>query len=231
MPNASELMRNANPTEAALVIDTHMRICSANEAAHQLLGYRADSLKDMSLAWLLPPARQGLLSELRAAQRNGGRVCVPGALMREDGSLVGVILTTQACTHGGGSALAVELVPDDDPTLARTRNSQTFPLPRGARSSASPSRKTATPPPVPAEALSPKRPPSAPPKHESARAAATAVAGQLSTCLDLLHWLDAQVLGQASQDSPKQRALARVVLHQAAELLEECRGTLHAHTD
>ncbi|HEX6240069.1 MAG TPA: hypothetical protein VFZ61_04220, partial [Polyangiales bacterium] len=114
----------------------------------------------------------------------------------------------------GEPALSVELLPDDDPTLACARKSQTFALPR------------------PARAVSATHPlPSSAPAPGSASAAAAAASAQLSTCLELLQWLDTQVLGQTGQDNPKQRALARVVLHQAAELLEDCRAALNVHSD
>ena len=50
------------------------------------------------------------------------------------------------------------------------------------------------------------------------------VAEQLGACMELLRWLDGQLQLPTSDDSKRERALARVVLQEATALIEQCRS-------
>jgi hypothetical protein len=52
------------------------------------------------------------------------------------------------------------------------------------------------------------------------------VANQLSACIELLAWLDMQLERHKTPELVRERALARVVVQEAAALVDQCRAKL-----
>jgi hypothetical protein len=53
---------------------------------------------------------------------------------------------------------------------------------------------------------------------------------QLAACTELLRWLDAQLQRSSARESPRDRALARIVLQEASQLIELCQSALRVGT-
>jgi hypothetical protein len=118
-------------SEARLVLDSMGQILDASDATHRLLGYRPGALLGVFLAWITPPSRHALLTQLSRSFDNARPLCLPTVLVRDDGSLLPVVFTTQPAESKRGETLAVRLEQDEEPTGARSPSrSQTFPVQR-----------------------------------------------------------------------------------------------------
>jgi hypothetical protein len=49
---------------------------------------------------------------------------------------------------------------------------------------------------------------------------------QLAACVELLGWLDGQLQHPGARESPRDRALARIVLQEACQLIDMCQSAL-----
>jgi PAS fold len=181
-------------TEARMVIDAHGQIRAANDAVHRLLNYRGDSLVGLSLAWITPPSQHTVLGELTRALHEGARRTLPGVLMRDDSSLLRVLITTNPHTGTRGRELVLSFELDDEPTS-------------GIQS-------------VRPRALN------LPTREWSLETQPVDVPEQLAACTELLHWLESQLLHPGARESPRDRALARIALQEAAQLIELCQNAL-----
>lgn len=133
-------------TEARLVLDSMGQILDASDAAHRLLGYRPGALVGLFLAWITPPSRHGLLPQLTRAFDNARLLSLPTVIVRDDGSLLPVVLTTQPGESKCGETLAVTIEQDEEPTGKKPPSiSQTFPVqrPPGASSREQPAKRAA----------------------------------------------------------------------------------------
>lgn len=244
MTRSPEVTRVGKPrAEARLLMDAHGQIREANDAAHRLLQYDAGTLVGLSLAWIMPPSRHTLLRELIQALKEGARRSLPGVLMREDSSLVLVVVTTNPCLGPRGPELALGLEPDEQAMSAIQRvelndmqvapsaaaiarpSSRAQPKPApgasGPRSPARPTRLSARPPTL--QARHPAR--AREPRSETLP---LDVPEQLAACTDLLRWLDGQFQQSGARESPRDRALARIVLQEASQLIELCQRALRS---
>jgi hypothetical protein len=186
-----------------MIMDARGEIRAANDAAHELLRYRGPTLVGLSLAWIMPPSRHTLLDELKLALRERARRCLPGVLMREDGTLVTVLVTTRPCSGPRGDELALRIELDEEPVSMLRQRSEAPTRPSAVRAS---------------EALLSARP---------ARAVAPVdVPEQLASCVELLHWLDVRLRQHGAVESPSDRALGHVLLHEAIGLIELCQDAL-----
>jgi PAS domain S-box-containing protein len=201
--------------QGRMIMDARGEIRAANDAVHELLRYRGPTLVGLSLAWIMPPSRHTLLDELKLALRERARRCLPGVLMREDGTLVTVLVTTRPCTGPRGDELALRIELDDEPVSMLQRRSQAPTRPSAlpsveARGSAREQNREALVSARPARAVRP-----------------VDVPEQLASCVEVLHWLDAR-LRQRGAESPSDRALSHVLLHEAVGLIELCQDALKA---
>ena len=187
--------------EARMVIDADGQIREANEAAHRLLNYGADSLINLSLAWIMPPSRHALLGELKQALHEGAGRSLPCVLMRNNSSLISVLITTHPCTGSRGQELALSFELDEQPV------SRIQPVDLGVAKAAAKAPVTSRPP-----------------------AQRDEVPEQLAACMELLHWLDGQLQCSGERESPRERALARIVLQEASQLIEHCQNALRIET-
>jgi len=211
MTHAPEVTRVAKlHTEARLIIDARGQIRDANEAAHRLLDFRAGTLIGLSLAWIMPPTRHTLMGELIQVFKEGAQRSLPGVLMRDDGSLILVIMTTPPYTGPRGRELAVSLELDEEPASTVQRVG----LPGASAPAALPST---LPPPSSRQVAAPARP---------AEAQRLDVTEQLAACTELLSWLDGQLQRPGARETPQERAFARVVLQEASQLIERCQSAL-----
>jgi hypothetical protein len=107
------------------------QILDASDTTHRLLGYRPGALVGLFLAWITPPSRHGLLPQLSRAFDSGRPLCLPTVIVRDDGSLLPVVLTTQPSESKCGETLAVTMEEDEEPTGEKPPSiSQTFPVQR-----------------------------------------------------------------------------------------------------
>jgi PAS domain S-box-containing protein len=246
MKSARDVTRVERPrSDARLVVDANGQIRVANQGAHRLLAYADGSLVGLSLAWLMPPSRHEKLAQLSRAHKDAKTLCLQSVLIREDGSLVSVVMSTQPCVDTEGQELTLTLELDEEPTVGAPRSAHEH-FPATERSG-----MTTMPPPDYAKVrigtnqptrLS-ARPPAGTPlsRGRAAKLATTAggftprpasptdVAAQLSACSELVSWLDLQLQrhdGDARHEFVRDRAVARVVLQELSTLLENCRATL-----
>jgi len=158
--------------------------------------------------------------------------------MRDDSSLIVVIVTTEPCTGPEGQELALSLELDDEPATSIQRRSvrashttaaqvgpSDEPLSTGLRST----RPPAPPQLARVPAAAPDSLPASPPVFTRAPSAeAVDVSEQLTACTELLRWLDSQLQQPLSRVTPRDQALARVVVHEAAQLIDVCQDALRS---
>lgn len=235
-------MFESQQVDARLVMDVHGEIREANVAAHRLLRYRPGMLVGISLARLIPPSRQALLHEVAQAFENGAPCSLPGVLACDDGSQILVVLTTEHRTGPRGRELVLVVELDDEPTSAIRRGDL-----EALRAAARPTPPVPSTVPAPGPEgppaaapekakFSPARPTSLSVRQRSPRIPVTRPAGrrepdaspidvpaQLAACSELLRWLDSQLQQPATQETPQERALARILIREASQLIEICR--------
>jgi hypothetical protein len=241
--------------EARLIIDARGQIRDANDAAHHLLDYRAGTLIGLSLAWIMPPTRHTVMGDLIEAFKQGARRSLPGVLMRDNGSLILVTMTTHPCTGPRGQELALSLELDEEPASGVQRGGTSRasaaavlpstlppPAPPAPRGADLPSTRVQSAARTPRHGISPSRPtrlsarPLAPtpatrrataPAH-SAELQRREVTEQLEACTELLCWLDGQLQRPSARESARDRAFARVVVREASQLIARCQNALRS---
>lgn len=232
-------------TEARLVLDSMGQILDASDAAHRLFGYRPGALLGLFLAWITPPSRHALLTQLRSAFDSGRPLSLATVVARDDGSLLPVVFTTQPSESRRGETLAVTIEQDEEPTSKKPSSiSQTFPVQRrpGAKPGAQPvPRAPEMPRPSPSRPTRISNVPSGPYPGRPIRLPAQRIvrsdtrapvpapvdhSDKLSACMELLRWLDMQLELHNEPELVRDRALARVVVQEASALLEQCRAAL-----
>jgi hypothetical protein len=242
MTKAADVTRvEKQPVEARLIMDAHGQIREANAAAHRLLHYTAGTLVGLSLAWIMPPSRHTLLRELLQALRDGARISLPGVLMRDDSSLILVMMTANPCTGPRGHELALSFELDDHPMTAVRRIADGTADTLKARASSSVGRRQSgsTVAASASGALSPARPtrlsarPPMPPgltpsPVQRSQAQQIDVARQLAACMELLNWLDCQLQKPGGHETTRDLAVARMVLQEASQLVEHCHNALRS---
>lgn len=248
MRRTPDVTRIAKPrTEAWLVLDSMGQILNASDATHRLVGYRPGALVGVFLSWITPPSRHALLTQLSRAFDNASRLSLPTVLVRDDGSLLSVVLTTQPSESRRGETLALTIEQDEEPTSKKPPAiSQMFPVQRRPGAASQPKRQTSEnvrPSPsqptrisnVPAEYPGrPIRLPAqrvAPPPERRAPVARSEPvpsdqSEKLAACMELLRWLDMQLELHKEPELVRDRALARVVVQEAAALIEHFSASL-----
>lgn len=224
-----ELTRPARLRDTArLIIDADGRIQEASAAAHRLLGYEAGSIVGLWLSWMTPPSSHGLLEQLSEALRNASELRLTSVLLRDDGSPLPVVVSTQPSISVRGRELALMLELDAEATtVVAPPASKTFPrLPTASRTEAPATQR----PPPPRGSARPKRRQrdSLPRKVEPSPVLRTEVSERLDACIELLRWLHSQLHRRGTRHIARDRALSRMVLREASALLEQCRADLNS---
>jgi hypothetical protein len=221
--------------EARMVVDAHGQIRDATQEVHRLLAYAEGSLVGLSLAWLMPPSRHGQLTQLIGARPDERPLSLRCVLMREDGSLLSVFISAQSHAAKRGRELALTLDIDEEPTVVAPRALQPFSITERSEVRAQQRQPTSRPTrlsarlPAPPVASLDQTQVSKPNGSLSRKLSERAeLAEQLSACREMVSWLDLQLQkqGGAQHQFVRDRAAARVVLHELSTLLEHCRATL-----